>query len=148
MAEAKSYQKITAEKRRVKNKARYDKMIEEMFDSEKHEICPTTMEEVFCSLGISNACFYDYYPIDSNDFNDIKDKLQESKANIKRKLKDKWLKSDNATTNIALFKLCSNEEERRILADKLELSGDKVNPVAIALIPATMTPEEWEENNQ
>ena len=100
-------------------------MIEDIFNSEKHNICPTTIEEVACSIGLNLTSFYEYYPTETKGLEYIKDKLQESKANIKRKLKDKWLKSDNATTNIALFKLCSNEEERRILADKLEVTGNE-----------------------
>lgn len=51
------------------------------------------------------------YAYKLHDMPEIKDALAENKINTKKYLRDKWKKSDNATVQIALYKLLSNEDE-------------------------------------
>ena len=53
-----------------------------------------------------------------NKNNELKEVLENNRIATKVKLRNKWEDSNNATLNIALYKLLANDEERRILADK------------------------------
>ncbi len=57
-----------------------------------------------------------FYKQKLNEVNEIKDALEANKINIKNGLRAKWYNSDNATVQIALYKLTANEEERRLLS--------------------------------
>jgi len=79
------------------------------------------IEDLCLSLGIAKKTFYEYFPIESNEINELKEAILQNKTTKKKKLRTKWADSDNATLNICLYKLLSTEEERRLLADKQEL---------------------------
>lgn len=83
-----------------------------------------TLEEVYTFAKISSSTLYDHFPKDSKDSKDIKEALRNNKTRVKHSQKAKWYKSDNATLQIALFKLCSTEEERkRLTSSYTEVSG-------------------------
>lgn len=84
------------------------------------------IEEVVSFLPISKPTFYEYFPVDSNDFNALKDLLNTNRVDIKVKLRNKWLESENPTLQISLYKLTSSEEElRRLSVAKQEVSGNE-----------------------
>ena len=70
-------------------------------------------------LPVARATFYNH-KLDKCD--DIKELINKNKVNIKATLRKKWLENDNATTQIALYKLAGTSEERMILSnsDKLK----------------------------
>ena len=67
-----------------------------------------TMEETWLMLGISKQTAYNH-GLDQLD--EIKAAVHEQKIKRKRKLRRNWVNSDNATLQIAEFKLCSDDEE-------------------------------------
>lgn len=67
-----------------------------------------TMEETWLMLGISKQTAYNH-GLDQLD--EIKAAVHEQKIKRKRKLRRNWANSDNATLQIAEFKLCSDDEE-------------------------------------
>lgn len=73
------------------------------------------VEDVAAMCGINKTTLYDKFPIESNDYNDIKELLEQNKIDIKVSIRYKWSKSDNPTAQMALYKLCSNAEEHRKL---------------------------------
>ena len=76
-------------------------------------------------IGISKPCFYDHFKVDSNDYNELSRLLEENKISLKVALRKKWYDSDNATTQMALYKLCSTKEEHRKLQQNYtELTGE------------------------
>jgi hypothetical protein len=84
------------------------------------------IEEVVSFLPISKPTFYEYFPVDSNDFNALKDLLNTNRVDIKVKLRNKWAESENPTLQISLYKLTSSEEElRRLSVAKQEVSGNE-----------------------
>jgi len=91
------------------------------------------IEDLCLSLGIAKKTFYEYFPTESNEINELKDAISQNKTNKKKRLRTKWAESDNATLNVCLYKLLSTDEERKLLADKQELqhSGDKDNPLEL-----------------
>lgn len=95
------------------------------------------VEEVIAYLPISKPTFYDYYPKDSNDFNELRRVINDNKIDIKQGLREKWYESDNATLQMALYKLTAREEERKKLAMSYvdnTTKGEKINGIQVEII--------------
>lgn len=69
------------------------------------------IEQLVSFLPIAKSTFYDYFPVDSDELNSIKEILDKNKVEVKSAMYNKWFKSDNATLQIALMKLIASEEE-------------------------------------
>lgn len=83
------------------------------------------ISDVVAFLPCDKTTFYNHFPVDSNDFNDIRKRLDANKINDKVKLRRKWLKSDNATMQMGIMKLLSEDEELKKLAmEYKEHSGE------------------------
>lgn len=74
------------------------------------------VEDVVAYLPISKPTFYDYFKVDSNEFNELKELLEQNKTEIKVSMRSKWYKSNNATLQMALMKLISTPEELKKLS--------------------------------
>lgn len=70
-------------------------------------------DDVFAFLPCSKATFYNHK---LEQLDDIKNLLEQNRIKTKTSLKAKWYKSENATLQLALFKLLSDDSERRALA--------------------------------
>ena len=66
------------------------------------------IEHVVAYLPCDKSTFYAHGLHESNV---LKEALDFQKIEKKRELQNKWMESDNATTQIALYKLLSNKEE-------------------------------------
>ena len=73
------------------------------------------VEDVCAYIGISKSTFYDHFPIDSDDSNELSDLLEKNKINLKVSIRKKWFDSDRDTGLMALYKLCSTPEEHKKL---------------------------------
>lgn len=78
------------------------------------------IEDICATIGISKPCFYSHFEVDSNDFNELSKLLDENKISLKVALRKKWFDSDNATTQMALYKLCSTPHEHKLLQQNYE----------------------------
>lgn len=87
------------------------------------------IEDLCICMAISKPTFYEHFPVDSNELNEIKELIQKNKTNLKKDLRKKWYKSDNATLNICAYKLLATDEERNLLADKQEVTQTTRNIV-------------------
>lgn len=91
-----------------------------------------TVSEVFAYLPIqSRATFYNH-GLDKLDT--IKEALTNNKINIKVDLRKKWYDSDNATLQLALMKLVSEDEDRRKLSQSYHdhtTDGESINKDAV-----------------
>lgn len=67
-----------------------------------------TLEEVWLFMGISKQTAYNHH-LDQVD--EIKEAVLEQKVKVKKKLRRNWRNSDNATLQIAEFKLLSTDDE-------------------------------------
>ena len=76
------------------------------------------ISDVIAYLPISRQTFYDW-KFDKID--KLKGILQDNKICVKVALRKKWQELDNATLNIALYKLVGSNKERRMLADRQEI---------------------------
>lgn len=95
----------------------YDKKA--IFEKAKQAIIDNSLyfiEDVVAFLPIVKVTFYDYFPIDSNEMNDIKELLDDNKISMKVKLRKKLSEGDKAAEILALYKLIATDDERRALS--------------------------------
>ena len=104
----------------------------ELFEKAK-EIIPKYklifIEDVCAYLGISKPTFYKYIEVGTDHFNELTELLDKNKIDIKVGLRKKWFDSDNATLQMALYKLTSTDIEHKKLQQNysdITTKGDKI----------------------
>ena len=73
----------------------------------------TSIAEIVSLIPVGKSTFYNH-KLEALD--DIKDAVESNKIVTKISLRQRWLESDNATTQIALYKLVADDNERRKLS--------------------------------
>jgi len=72
-------------------------------------------------LPISKQTFYEFFKVESNELDNIKELLDKNKIEVKNGLRNKWYNGNNPLTQMALYKLIGTEEEyHRIASTKTE----------------------------
>jgi len=74
------------------------------------------VEDLVALMGIHKSTFYDFFPINSDESNEIKRGLQRNRADVKVVLRKKMYDSDNPTAWLGLYKLVCTDEERQMLS--------------------------------
>jgi len=90
------------------------------------------VEDVCAFIGINKSTYYDHFPITSNDSNELSNLLEKNKISLKVNLRKKWLESDNPTTQMALYKLCSTDIEHKKLQQNytdITSKDEKINNI-------------------
>lgn len=70
------------------------------------------IEEISSAMGISKNTFYDHHLHESDILKGLIDK---NKQQMKAGLRKKWYENDNATTQLALYRLLSTTDEHKLL---------------------------------
>jgi hypothetical protein len=86
------------------------------------------VEDIVSLLPISKPTFYDYFKVDSNEFNELRDLLGVNRTTIKVSLRKKWFESDNATLQMGLMKLVASSEEHKRLSQTYVDTTDSTPP--------------------
>ena len=73
------------------------------------------IEDICALIGISKSTFYAHFQVGTDDSNELTSMLEKNKISLKVNLRKKWLESDNPTTQMALYKLCSTQIEHKKL---------------------------------
>ena len=81
------------------------------------------IEDLVSFLPCVKSSFYKHFPIDSNEMNVFKEIIENNKINQKRQLRKKWFDNDNATLQLALYKLIATDDER----EKLQTNYNKTD---------------------
>ena len=74
------------------------------------------VEDVVALLPCDKTTFYRFFPVNCNEYNAIKDLLDNEKINIKIGIRQKLFKGDHSADLIALYKLICTDDERRALS--------------------------------
>ena len=105
----------------------------ELFEKAK-EIIPRHklifVEDVCAYLGISKTTFYKHIEVGTDELNELRELLNKNCIDIKVGLRKKWFDSDNATLQMALYKLTSTDVEHRKLQQNYtehEVSSTGIN---------------------
>ncbi|OGU60154.1 MAG: hypothetical protein A2V66_15360 [Ignavibacteria bacterium RBG_13_36_8] len=73
------------------------------------------VEDICAYIGINKGTFYNHFPVEFDDFNELTDMLEKNKIQLKTAIRKKWFDSDRDTGLMALYKLCSTPEEHKKL---------------------------------
>ena len=95
----------------------YDK--QKIFDQAKEMIVKHKLffiEDIVAFLPISKPTFYEYFPVDSNEVNELKELLNLNRVELKVSMRSKWYKSNAPALQMALMKLIATPEELRKLS--------------------------------
>lgn len=109
----------------------------------KHELF--FIEDVVSYLPISKKTYYEYFPIDSDESNELKRLLDSNKINIKVSMRKKWKDSENATLQMALMKLICTDSERKKLSqtyNDVTTGGEKIQNLQIEIVHTKDTREQ------
>ena len=114
MSKAKEYE----EKRKE-----YEKQLLDVIN--KNNIVKFTHAFPFAPFSRATAYNYNLEQLDS-----IKDAMENNKARTKVNLINKWIESDNATLNLAAYRLCADPEEHQKLNQQYidhTTNGERIN---------------------
>lgn len=92
---------------------------EEIFNKAKEMIAKNKLffiEDLVAYLPISKTTLYEYFPINSDELNTLKELLEIQKVVLKVSMRSKWYASTAPALQMALMKLISTPEELRKLS--------------------------------
>jgi hypothetical protein len=94
------------------------------------------IEDIISLLPISKPTFYDYFPVESNELNNIKEKLDQNKISMKVEIREKLSRGEKSAELLALYKLiCSSDERKSLSMNYTDVtSGDKPLQQPITII--------------
>lgn len=95
----------------------YDK--EDILEKAKKEIISKKLffvEDVISLLPCSKSTFYQYFPAESDEMDELKEILDKNKVELKVSLRNKWYKSQASALQLALYKLIATPEELKKLS--------------------------------
>jgi len=82
------------------------------------------VEDIIAFIPCSKFYFYDAFPVGSNEYNNLKDLLEQNKIRTKSAIRAKLYKSPKASELLALYRLICTPEERKMLNQNyIELTG-------------------------
>ena len=104
-----------------------DKLFEQAVEAiEKNNLF--FIEDIVAWLPCSKATFYKYFPLDSDELNELKGMLEVNKIRTKSAIRAKLFRSKKAGELLALYRLICTPEERRMLNQSyLEVESNKSN---------------------
>ena len=90
------------------------------------------VEDVCAMLGIAKSTFYVHFPVGKDDSNELMNLIYENRQVLKNSMRKKWFDSDNATLQMALYKLCSTPNEHRLLQPAYIIKEEpKIEPLEV-----------------
>jgi hypothetical protein len=95
----------------------YDK--KKIFEQAKEMIVKHKLffiEDIVAFIPISKKTFYDYFPIESNECNELKGMLEINRTELKVSMRSKWYKSNAPALQMALMKLIATPDELKKLS--------------------------------
>ena len=69
------------------------------------------IEELISMLPLSKGSFYNFYPVNSDAYNEITEAIDTNKVRMQSKLYRKWFDSESPALQIALMKLIASESQ-------------------------------------
>lgn len=95
----------------------YDK--QKIFEQAKEMVVKHKLffiEDIVSFLPCNKTTFYDFFPIGSNESNELKELLETNRVELKVSMRSKWYKSNAPALQMALMKLIASPEELRKLS--------------------------------
>ncbi len=74
------------------------------------------IEDIIAYLPISKPTFYEFFSVDSNELNDLKELLEHNRVSLKVSMRKKWQDNPAPALQMALMKLIASPEELKKLS--------------------------------
>jgi len=87
------------------------------------------IEDIIPYLPCRKSTFYEHFPVESNEYKDISRELIKNRMALKVSMRKKWFTSDNATLQLALYRLIASDEERVRLNQQFMDISTKGQPI-------------------
>lgn len=104
------------------------------------------VEDIVAFLPCSKQTFYDFYPLESYELDELKGMLEVNRTELKVSMRSKWYKSNAPALQMALMKLIASPEELKKLSmnhTDITSGGDKIQSAPTAIrIDIVKPPEE------
>lgn len=84
-------------------------------------------------IGIAQSTWYEHFPVESEEYKELSELIQQNKIMVKVSQRAQWLGSQNATLQLALYRLIATPEERRALNQQYidhTTQGKEIAPIA------------------
>ena len=88
------------------------------------------VEDIVAFLPCAKPTFYDFFPPDSNELNELKELLEQNRVTLKVSMRSKWYTSNAPALQMALMKLIATPEELKRLSmnhTDITTNGEKLN---------------------
>lgn len=109
-----------------------------IFEQAKEAIIKNNLffiEDVVAFLPIAKKTYYEYFPIGSNESNELKEMIEQNKIKTKSAIRAKLFKGEKASELLALYRLiCTPEEHQRLNQQYIDLKssdGSMAPPVFV-----------------
>lgn len=101
------------------------------------------VDDIIAFIPCAKPTFYDFFPPDSNELNELKGLLEVNRTELKVSMRSKWYKSNAPALQMALMKLISTPEELKKLAMNYtdHTTDGKPLPAAGAISVTVHTPK-------
>ncbi len=96
------------------------------------------IEDIVSFLPCAKQTFYDFFPIHSDEMDELKGLLEQNRTSLKVSMRSKWYNSNAPALQMALMKLIATPEELRKLSMQF-IESENVNKNIDA---GKLTPEE------
>jgi hypothetical protein len=96
------------------------------------------IEDIVAMLPCSKPTFYEFFPLESNELNELKELIDTNKTSIKIGLRKKWNDSEAPALQLSLYKLiCSNEERKNLSMQHNDITtdGKDIQSITVFRIP-------------
>jgi len=90
------------------------------------------IEDIVAFLPCSKNYFYDHFPPDSNEYDELKELLETNRVSLKVSMRSKWYTSNAPALQMALMKLIASPEEHRKLSQTyVESENTNINKTPV-----------------
>jgi hypothetical protein len=87
------------------------------------------IEDIVAFLPCQKSTFYDFFPVDSNEMNELKELLETNRTSLKVSMRSKWYTSNAPALQMALMKLIASPEELRKLSMNHQVTEEVEKPI-------------------
>jgi hypothetical protein len=129
----------------------YDKR--KIFEQAKEAIEKNNLffiEDIVAFLPITKKTYYEYFPLESDESNELKEMLELNKIKTKSSIRAKLYKGEKAAELLALYRLiCTNEERQMLNQNYIDITtkgGELKSPTYI--VNVIETPEIANDDKQ
>ena len=87
------------------------------------------VEDIVAFLPCAKPTFYDFFPPESNELNELKELLGLNRTTLKVSMRSKWYTSNAPALQMALMKLIATPEELRKLSMNHQVTEEVEKPI-------------------